>query len=266
MATFDYVEKWWSDNTDLIEKCVDDPEKIFSSEYGHKKGAYLASVKLKNKNAEMVYIPMYAGEAGADDEHDRSIADRLKEHIRIWLGPYTEYWTGIRKSDLESGEMKIHVQIVGEAETLEKRKELERKTIVSACPYLQYGPYKKYDSKYDDLDLCIIPFNGTRRKAFINRAKKEGIDIKEESIVAYILGNDFCPDWKSVLTLMQKMPKDEEMLETIKANIARIKHEISPTTKEYKEIKEKVDKGLEIKGSRGCTYPYLVKVLSYALV
>lgn len=52
MATFDYVEKWWSDNTDLIEKCVDDPEKILTSDYGHKKGAYLASVKLKNENVE----------------------------------------------------------------------------------------------------------------------------------------------------------------------------------------------------------------------
>lgn len=265
MATFDYVEDWWSNNTELVQKCIDDPEKILTSDYGHKKGAYLASVKLKNENDEMVYIPMYAGEAGADDEHDRSIADRLKEHIRIWLGSYTEYWTGIRKSDLESGEMKIHVQIVGEAKTLERRKELERETIVSACPYLQYGPYKKYDSKYDDLDLCIIPFNGTRRKAFIDRAKKEGIEIQENSLIEYILGGDFCPNWKTVLGLM-KMPKNQEMIENVQANIRKLKCEINPSSEEYKKIKELVDEGLGIQGGRGCTYPYLVRVLSYALI
>lgn len=245
---------------------TDDPEKILSSGYGHKKGVYLVSVKLKNQNDEIVFIPMYAGEAGADDEHDRSIADRLKEHIRIWLGPYTEYWTGMRKSDLESGEMKIHVQIVGEAETLEKRKELERETIVSKCPYLQYGPYKKYDSKYDDLDLCIIPFNGTRRKAFINRAKKEDVDINENRLVTYILGNDFRPDWKAVLSSMKKMPKNEETLETVRTNIGRLKYEINSTSEDYSKIKELLDKGLGIETGRGCTYPYLIKVLSYALL
>ena len=77
--------------------------------------------------------------------------------------------------------MKIHFHIVGEAEKKEDRKKLERETILSKSPYLQYGPFKKYDSKYDDLDLCIVPFNGTRRKAFINRARKEGVEIQDET-------------------------------------------------------------------------------------
>lgn len=169
MATFDYVEKWWNDNLELVKKCVDDPEKIFSSNNGHKKGVYLVFVKLVEEDK---LIPMYAGEAGADNEHDRSIADRLKEHIRIWLGNYTEYWTGIKRSDLESGKMKFHVHIVGEADNLETRKKMETDTVLREHPYLQYGPYKKYPSKYDGPDLCIVPWKGTRRKAFLDRLEK----------------------------------------------------------------------------------------------
>lgn len=260
MATFDYVEEWWNDNDNrkLVERCVEDPEKIFSSNNGHKKGAYLVSVKLVEEDK---LIPMYAGEAGADDEHDRSrsIADRLKEHIRIWLGgDFTEYWTGVKSSDLESGKMKFHLHIVGEAEKLGERKKLESRTILTEHPYLQYGPYKKYPSKYDGLDLCIIPWKGTRRKAFLDRLEQEGITVKESaSLIARILGKGFKPDdWKKCA----KSGKEKEPV------AYELRQELKVGTDEYKEIKAIVDAGLGFgDGSRGCTYPYIIKVLSHAL-
>lgn len=176
MATYEHVEAWFKSNTDIINKYIDDPEGILTTENGHRKGAYLVSVKVKEAG---VLIPMYAGEAGADAGHDRSIADRLKEHIRIWLGNYTEYWTGIKKAELDSGKMQLHLHIVGEAEKLEIRKQMEENTVLCEHPYLQYGPYKKYPSNYNGLDLCIIPWNATRRKALLSRLKQEGITVQE---------------------------------------------------------------------------------------
>lgn len=254
MATFDYVEEWWKDNTALIQRCVDDPEKIFSSNNGHKKGVYLVSVKFVEEDK---LIPMYAGEAGADDEHDRSIADRLKEHIRVWLGgDYTEYWTGIKRSDLESGKMKFHLHIVGEAEKLEERKKLESSTILKEHPYLQYGSYQKYVSKYAGVDLAIIPWRHTRRKAFLDRLEQEGSIVEESrSLVDRVLSKDFKPDWK-------KCAKGKENSSVAYA----LRQELKTGTEEYKKIKGIVDTGLGIKdGSRGCTYPYIIKVLSHAL-
>ena len=193
MATYDYVEEWYRNNKDLVEKYLDDPEMILSSENGKKKGTYLVSAKLVEED---VLIPMYAGEAGADDEHDRSIADRLKEHIRIWLGNYTEYWTGLKKEELEDNRIKLHLYIVGEAEALEKRKRMETYTIQTVKPYLQYGPYMKYPSEYKGLDLCIVPWKGTRRAAFLRKLEQEGITWNEKTrIVDYIFDENFKPVW-----------------------------------------------------------------------
>lgn len=254
MATFDYVEQWWNDHLDLVKKCVDDPEKIFSSNNGNKKGAYLVSVKLVEEGK---LIPMYAGEAGADDEHDRSIADRLKEHIRVWLGDYTEYWTGVKRSELESGRMKLNLHIVGEAEKLVDRKKMETSTVLRERPYLQYGPYKKYPSKYDGVDLCIIPWKGTRRKAFLDRLEQEGINVKKStSLIDRILDKDFNPDWEKCA----KSGKEKDPV------AYALRQELKAGTDEYRRIKGIVDAGLGFEDrSRGCTYPYVIKVLSHAL-
>ena len=107
MSTFDYVNEWYKLNEELVNQTVTDKNHILTSEYGHKKGAYLVSVELTDKN---ILIPMYAGEAGADDDHDRSIADRLKEHLRHWLGTYTTYYTGVRKKDLLDGKIGQYVR------------------------------------------------------------------------------------------------------------------------------------------------------------
>lgn len=253
MATFDYVEKWWAENySTLVKNFVDDPEKILSSDNGNKKGTYLVSVKVENK-----LIPMYAGEAGADEEHDRSISDRLKEHFRIWLGGDTEYHTGVKMLELETGKMKFHIHIVGEAESLESRKKMETNTITKKHPYLQYGPYTKYASRYDGLDLCIIPWNRTRRKALLNRLEQEGITVnKSASLIERILDKDFSADWKKCA----KAGKEKDPI------AYTLRQELKVGTDDYIKIKHIVDSGLGYEdGRRGCTYPFIIKVFSHAL-
>lgn len=252
MATFDYVEKWWVENySSLIKKFVDDPELILSSDNGSRKGTYIVSVKVIEDDR---LIPMYVGEAGVGD---RSIADRLKEHLRIWLGGATEYYTGVKRKELEGGKMKFHIHIVGEAESLESRKKMETNTILRRRPYLQYGPYKKYTSRYDGPDLCIIPWNGTRRKAFLDRLEQEGITVnKSTSIIERILDKDFSADWKKCA----KAGKEKDPIAYV------LRQELKVGTDEYRKVKKIVDSGLGFKdGSRGCTYPCVIKVLSHAL-
>ena len=255
MATFDYVNEWYKLNEELVNQSVVDENHILTSEYGHKKGAYLVSVQLPEKD---IRIPMYAGEAGADDDHDRSIADRLKEHLRHWLGTYTTYYTGVRKKDLLDGRMKFYLEIVGEADKPEDRKQMETNTILTKKPYLQYGPYKKYDSDYDGIDLCIVPFKGTRRKAFLNALKEKGIEIEEgERLIDRILDKSFRPDWKACA-----QPKEEN-----EAIGAELRQEMEYwTEEEYRDVKKVVDTGLGCpEGSRGCMRKYLIRVLSHAL-
>ncbi|MBR3517091.1 MAG: hypothetical protein IKO10_12350 [Lachnospiraceae bacterium] len=255
MSTFDYVNEWFKQNEELVNQTVTDKNHILTSKYGHKKGAYLVSVELTDKN---ILIPMYAGEAGADDDHDRSIADRLKEHLRHWLGTYTTYYTGVRKKDLLDGKMKFCLEIVGEAEKKEDRKQLETTTILTKKPYLQYGPYKKYDSDYDGIDLCIVPFKGTRRKAFLNALKEKGIEIEEgERLIDRTLDKSFRPDWKACA-----QPKEEN-----EAIAEKLRQEMEYwTEEEYRDVKKVVDTGLGCpEGSRGCMRKYLIRVLSHAL-
>ena len=255
MATNKNVNEWYAMHRELIDRCVVDENHILTSEYGHKKGTYLVSVLLPEKN---LMIPMYAGEAGADDEHDRSVADRLKEHLHRWLGTYTAYYTGVRKKDLLKGKMKFYLELVGEADSLEDRKQLETETILAEKPYLQFGPFKKYDSDYDGIDLCIVPFKGTRRKALLNALKERGIEIEEgERLLDRIMDKSFKPDWE--LCAEQRWVNNVIAVE--------LEQEMKYwTEEEYMEVKRIVDSGLECpEDSRGCTRKYLVKVLSHAL-
>ena len=165
MSTFKHVEEWYQDNQDLVVKYVDDPELILTSENGNKKGVYLASVKMIVE--EEILIPMYVGEAGGDEEHDRSISDRLKEHLRHWLGDYTEHYTGVKKSELESGKMKFHFSIVAESSDIEKRKKMEEErmqAIEDALEASKYGKdlrilYKEYPQMEEMIlhlkDICL---------------------------------------------------------------------------------------------------------------
>ncbi|MBP3241455.1 MAG: hypothetical protein J6M92_13085 [Oribacterium sp.] len=259
MATFTKVEKWFDENKAMLMKiAVVDPEQILTSENGHKKGAYLVSVKLKNR-----LIPMYAGEAGADDEHDRCIADRLKEHLHRWFaGGYTEYWTGIKKSELISGRIRFHLHIVGESDVLEERKKMETEAILTKKPYLQYGPYKKYDSEYDGIDLCIVPFNGTRRKAFLARLKELGIKScekdEEKELLDKILNKGCKPDWK-------KIAKEKYDAEPYASNFRVL---IRKGSELHKDVKAALEEAMGIVSggkSTGIRYDRLITLLSNAM-
>ncbi len=254
MATFKDVEDWYEDNKNLVKKYTVDEEGILTTDNGKKKGVYLISVKLVDED---VLIPMYAGEAGADDKHERSIADRLKEHLKNWLGGDTEYWTGVKKTELETEKMKFHLHIVGESKKLETRKKMEEYIILSEHPYLQYGPYEKYRSKYEGIDLCIIPWNGTRREAFLARLEDKGLlPIVESKLITNVFDKSFNPDWDKCM----KSGKEKEHVACI------LRQELKKGTEEYKQVKSIVDRALGFKeGSRGCTYPYIVRILSHAL-
>lgn len=57
----------------------------------------------------------------------------------------------------------------------EKRKLMETQTIMKEKPYLQGCDYPKYDTNYTGADLAIIPFNDTRRQAFLAALNKRSV-------------------------------------------------------------------------------------------
>ncbi|GEM_PF-2358851 len=257
MATFNYIEKFHTDNATLLAKCIDDPNGILSTEYGQKKGTYLVSVLLRDKK---ILIPMYAGEAGADDEHDRSIQDRLKEHLYYWLGNYTQYHTGVAKKDLLSGNMAFHLEVVDVAETKEARKQIETETILTMKPYLQYGPYKKYPSSYAGLDLCIVPWKGTRRKAFLDALKERGIEVEDNSrLIDLFINKEITPDWVECSKKRHSFDKDQMSI---------LKQEIIEdwTPEEFHLMVDTVNTALGYgNSSRGVSRNCLLQILTVAL-
>lgn len=100
---------------------------------------------------------------------------RLKEHCKRWLGKYTKYWTGITEFELINNIVKFKVELVDIEEYEEKRKLLEMQTIMEKKPYLQSSDYPKYNTKYTGADLAIIPFNDTRRHAFLAALNKRSV-------------------------------------------------------------------------------------------
>lgn len=261
MSTFDYIETWHTNNATLVARTISDPKGILTTEYGHKKGAYLVSVLLTEKN---ILIPMYAGEAGedggADDDNIRTIQDRLKEHLYYWLGAYTQYHTGVAKRDLLNGKMKFYLEIVGEANDLETRKQMETDTILTKKPYLQYGPYKKYPSKYTGIDLCIVPWDRTRRKAFLGALKERGIEVEDDSrLIDLIFNKSITPDWVECSKKRRSYDKEQ---------MAMLKEEMSEewTCEEYELIVNTVNAALGYKsGSRGVSRNCLLQILTVAL-
>jgi hypothetical protein len=261
MSTFDYIETWHTNNATLVARTISDPKGILTTEYGHKKGAYLVSVLLTEKN---ILIPMYAGEAGEDGGEDgdniRTIQDRLKEHLYHWLGAYTQYHTGVAKWDLLNGKMKFHLEIVGEAESKEARKQMETDTILTKKPYLQYGPYKKYPSKYTGLDLCIVPWDKTRRKAFLGALKERGIEVEDNSrLIDLILNKSITPDW--VECSKKRHSFDKEQMSILKQEMSE-----EWTEEEYSSIVDIVNEALGYGTTgRGVSRNCLLQILTVAL-
>lgn len=261
MATFKYIEDFHTNNATLVAKCINDPDGILTTEYGRVKGTYLVSVLIVDKN---ILIPMYAGEAGAapkeeSENDDRTIQDRLKEHLYHWLGAYTQFHTGVSKKDLLNGKMKFNLEIVGRADDLETRKQIETTTILTKKPYLQYGPYRKYPSKYTGLDLCIVPFEGTRRTALLDALKERGIEAEENSrFIDLILDGKITPDWVECSKNRRKASK--EFIEELKEEMAS-----QWTEEEFTVIHERVNNGLGYIESRGVSRKCLLEILSVAL-
>lgn len=269
MSTFDYVKNWERENQDVISKYVIDDENLLKGAKGKKKGVYLVSVKLMKEN---VSIPMYVGEAGADEAHDRSIRDRLTEHLRIWLRKKetTEYWTGIRREELGSF-VKFSLHFVDEEEDREARRKKEAETINRTQPYLQYSPYKKYNSPYEGIDLCIIPWNGTRRKSFLDRLEQKGIlpAVDAPHLVNNVIKEGI--DWENIKIDWENIDWKvcAKAAKTVKGDdsIACILEEkFGVGSDEYKGIKKVVDSALGFsKESRGCTHPYIIKLLEHVI-
>lgn len=270
MSTIYKVNRWFVNHIELVSKLVEDPEGILLSSNGKKKGVYLVSVYLADENKT---IPMYVGEAGADDKTNRTIADRIKEHLMRWLSKgQTEYWTGVDLYELSSGKIKYHLHIVAEEKNHDARKRIESETILSEKPYLQCGPYEKYHSKkqtsnsatipYNGIDLCIVPWKHTRRKALCDRLAKENIFLEESDFITGVINGNEKTFWKGTLMMIKAKPNAEHLNQYVDS----FKKTLVPGSEEYKRVKEIIDEAIGYtKEDRGCTYPIIIKMLSYAL-
>ena len=142
---------------------------------------------------------------------------------------------------------------------------MEEDTIRRLKPYLQYGAYPKYHSDYKGLDLCIIPMNGTRRKALLDQLKEKGITLNE-TIIDQVLDVSFQPDWDKAVKLAKRGLVKAESIYPVNQNMNRLRTELRTGTDEYRKVKRMVDKNLGYaRESTGCTYPCLIRILAYAL-
>lgn len=165
------ANKWFDENSTGVLNFVEDPQGLLTTDAGHVSGCYMASI-VWNRYGERFEIPMYIGES-------IDVQSRLKEHCKRWLGKYTKYWTGITEFELINNIVKFRLELVGKEEDYEKRKLLETQTIMKEKPYLQICDYPKYSTKYTGADLAIIPFNDTRRHAFL-------ADLNKRSVIRHI--------------------------------------------------------------------------------
>jgi hypothetical protein len=115
-------------------------------------------------------IAAYIGESA-------EIGTRLKNHMKVWFGNgYSFYWNGWEESEFIKGNVVIDFEILAEENDILKRLEIEKQMICQYNPVLQddvNGLFEKY-YKGNDVreDICIIPFNGTRRLAWERRLQE----------------------------------------------------------------------------------------------
>lgn len=161
------ANKWFDENSTGVLNFVEDPQGLLTTDAGNVSGCYMASISW-NRYGERFKIPMYVGES-------IDVQSRLKEHCKRWLEKYTKYWTGITEFELINNIVKFKLELVGKEEDYEKRKLLETQTIMKEKSYLQSCDYPKYDTNYTGADLAIIPFNNTRRHAFLAALNKRSV-------------------------------------------------------------------------------------------
>ena len=231
---------------------------LISGSNSHRKGNYVALAKLTEYD---ITVPIYAGETGYQN---RCFKDRFQEHRSKWE-KYPLHYLGITEDELNSGKVKIVIDLVAFCDDKDSRKAIEDSYILQYHPYLQYSAYPKYTSKtYRGLDTCILPC--FRRVAFLNMLRQEGIvDFEEKS------ANDL---FKKVIQKImftdnneiKRIAKEPYTLAAT-SKYMEISKIITRDSSEYKTVKSLMDilyYGESCK--RGCEYPYIMRTISKLMV
>lgn len=243
------ISEWYSKyGEETISKYFIDEDGIFTTVAGLNCGVYEASVVLTDDKE----ISMYIGEVG---RCNRTFRDRITEHAYYWL-TNTKFYTGILKQELDMG-VKFKVSILESCNDYEERYALEQNYIEMRKPYLQFNCYPKYESKskYRGNDLCIFPTY--RRRAFILASKGEFVE--EAPFVNRALLYTDKAYWEN---MKEEVKSDVTMNEQL---VKVIEFEMPMGSDTWRNIKAFVEEQLNITSSRGCQYPYLIRLLSVAL-
>lgn len=255
------ITKIWLEqlNNDIVPKCVVDEDGIFNANFdiGRKPGNYLVSTELVGKKT---MLPAYTGQTGCEQDPSRCLKVRLSEHLRKWLNN-PEYHLGVKTEELAGGKVKLHIAVLYSGDcSLEFRKRLEKASVYAHKPFLQFGPWKKYFTKYEGEDLSIVPFGGTRRKAFLARARQSGVFLDSttdtiDRIFDIVLGSD--------LSGIARSRSGKRNFKTA----MEVRKAIANGSDEYLAIKAIIDKRLfkDKAPKRGCSYSYITDLLSYAI-
>ncbi len=169
-----YYENWKTSKNAArkLKNRVLDPDGILTGN-GFIQGVYEISYYNVNSGVE---ISAYIGQAGQNPEAPTYFAsnvyERTIQHLKCWMGSdYYTYWLGLPDDD--NSEWKIYIKLLKEEKDYIKRLELESEYIDEKHPLLQDtqgGKYGLYPSKgYKRNDLCIYPWKGQRRLAFLDR-------------------------------------------------------------------------------------------------
>lgn len=139
-----------------IEKYIVDENQIFTKDNGLKAAIFAIYVRVDEEQE----ILMYIGEGT-----EGYLRDRVSELAYYWL-INSRFYCGIEPDELEAG-YKFRVKILSEESDGKKRYSLKQYLIETMRPYLQSGPYPKYETSehYRGFDLAIFPTY--RRRAFL---------------------------------------------------------------------------------------------------
>lgn len=252
-----FYEDWkMNEGNERLCKWVEDPTNLLSSERGHVQGVYAIDIVVSDTND---IIPFYVGEIGIvrnmKDNAAKNVQERILQHLKAWLGgDYVTYWTGIDVSDLESGKYKFRVTLLEKERSYARRKQLEEDYIIKRKPLLQYSPYPKYPTKdYNRIDLCIYPWHGQRRKAFVDKVSE--LYKEKHQVIDYLLSKIISKEeWEKISEWRVSEQTRQKVFE-----------EMPQYSDLHEKLKRKVDSELEIPmDKRGCTYGYLVNLVSKA--
>lgn len=258
-ATKEIIKEWLEElNNGNLPICVVDDDGVFNSSMGLEPGNYVALTEIVEKG---ITFAAYTGQTGCEKNPNRCLRVRLTEHLRRWLNS-PEYHLGVKAEELAVGKVRIHISVLSSGNcSFDLRKRLEKASVYTHKPFLQYGPWKKYNTTYEGEDLSIVPFGHTRRKAFLARARQSGVFLEDSTtntidrIFDIVLGSDLCR--------LAKCRSGKRDFNTA----MEVRKALKNGTNEYLVIKAIFDKQLYNgkKPKRGCSYDYITDVLTYAI-